>query len=165
MTNSEPDRDPIPVPVAYSNPNPGLVELTPAGLSPLAAAEDREQRRWNRTRTVRMVCTIINVICGLFAAVLAAHIVMVLGEANPASGVATFVRSWAGGVSLGLDGLFTPASAKTQVLLNSGLAALAWLAIGAVVTMLIRRFALPGPRRPLRYVALRRRVTDPTTPQ
>ena len=162
MTSFEPE----PVPVAYTRPDRGLVELTPVGQSPLLEAEEREQRRWNRTRTVRMVCTIITGICGLFAAVLAAHIIMVLGEANPANGVATFVRGWAGGVSLGLDGLFTPASAKPQVLLNSGLAALAWLALGAVVTMLIRRFGLPGPRRPLRYVALaRRRTTDPTLPQ
>lgn len=162
MTNFEPD----PIPVTPSNPNTGLVELTPAGRSSVAEAEDREQRRWNQTRTVRMVCTIITVSCSLFAAVLAAHIVMVLGEANPANGVAAFVRGWAGGVSLGLDGLFTPDSAKTQVLLNSGLAALAWLALGAVVTMLIRRFALPGPRRPLRHVMLsRRKVTDPTSPR
>jgi hypothetical protein len=156
MTSFEPD------PVAHSRPDPGLVELTPASQSPLLDAEEREQRRWNRCRAVRMVCTIINVICGLFAVVLAVHIVMVLGEANPANGVAVFVRGWAGGVSLGLDGLFTPASAKAQVLFNSGLAALAWLALGAVVTMLIRRFGLPGPRRPLRSVMLRRRVTDST---
>lgn len=161
MTSFEPD----PIPVAQSNPNPGLVELTPAGQSPLADAEDREQRRWSRTRTVRMTCTVITVICGVFAAVLAANIIMVLGEANSANGVASFVRGFAGGVSLGLDDLFTPGSEKTRVLLNDGLAALAWLALGAVVTMLIRRFALPGPRRPLRYVALsRRRVTDTTTP-
>lgn len=160
MTNFELE----PVPVAYPSPDPGLVELTTAGRSPLAEAEDREQRRWNRNRTVRMTCTTITVICGLFATVLAAHIVMVLGEANPANGVAAFVRGWAGGVSLGLDDLFTPASANTQVLLNSGLAALAWLALGAVVTALIRRFALPGPRRPLRYLTpQRRRITDPTS--
>jgi hypothetical protein len=166
MANFEPDPDPALVPVAHSNSNPGLVELTPTGRSPVHEAEDRERRRWNQTRTVRMVCTIITVICGLFAAVLAAHIVLVLGEANPANGVATFIRGWAGGVSLGLDDLFTPASLKAQVLFNSGLAALAWLALGAALTMLIRRFGLPGPRRPLRYVALaRRRVTDPTLPQ
>lgn len=160
MTSFEPD------PVAHQRQDPDLVELTPANQSPLLDAENREQRRWNQTRAVRMVCTIITVICGLFAAVLATHIVMILGEANPTNGVAAFVRGWAGGVSLGLDGLFTPDSLKTQVVLNSGLAALAWLALGAVVTMLIRRFALPGPRRPMRYVALtRRRVTNPTTPQ
>ncbi len=150
MTSYEPDPDRIPV--AYSNPNPGLVELTPAGLSPLAEAEDREQRRWNRTRTVRTVSSIVNISCGLFAAVLAAHIIMVLGEANPANGFASFVRGFAGGVSLGFDNLFTPTNAKMQVLFNDGLAALAWLGIAAVVTMLIRRFALPGPRRPVRLL-------------
>jgi hypothetical protein len=161
MTSVEPD----PVPVAYSRQDPGLVELTPAGISPLAEAEDREQRRWNRCRTVRMICTIITIITSLFAVVLAANIIMVLGEANPANGVASFVRGFAAAVSLGFDDLFTPANAKTQVLLNNGLAALVWLGVGAVVTMLIRRFALPGPRRPLRYVALRRRNTDPTLPR
>jgi hypothetical protein len=162
MTNFEPDPDPGPVPVAYATPNPGLVELTPAGTSPLAQAEDREQRRWNRTRAVRLICTIITIMTSLFAAVLAANIVMVLGEANPANGVASFVRSFADAVSLGFEDLFTPANAKLQVLLNDGLAALMWLGSGAVATMLIRRFALPGPRRPLRYVALRRQNTDPT---
>ncbi|HEU5475479.1 MAG TPA: hypothetical protein VFV67_32955 [Actinophytocola sp.] len=141
------------------------MELTPAGGSPLAEAEDREQRRWNRTRTVRASCTIITIICSLFAVVLAAHIVMVLGEANPTNGVASFVRGFAGGVSLGFDGLFTPANAKAQVLFNEGLAALVWLGLGVVVTMLIRRFALPGPRRPVRYVALRRSNTDSAAPR
>ena len=162
MTSFEPE----PVPVAHTRPDPGLVELAPVGQSPLLEAEEREQRRWNRTRMIGMVCTIITVISSLFAVVLAVHIVMVLGEANPANGVATFVRGWASGVSLGLTGLFTPTSAKAQVLFNSGLAAIAWLAIGAVLTMLIRRFGLPGPRRPVRFVALaRHRTTDPTLPQ
>jgi hypothetical protein len=165
MTNFEPDPDPGPVPVGYANPNPGLVELTPAGISPLAEAEGREQRRWNRTRAVWMICTIITILTSLFAVVLAANVVLVLGEANPANGVASFVRGFAAAVSLGFDTLFTPANAKTQVLLNDGLAALVWLGLGAVVTMLVRRFALPGPRRPLRYVALRRRTTDPSLPR
>jgi hypothetical protein len=165
MTNFEPDPDPGPVPVAYADPNPGLVELTPAGTSPLAQAEDREQRRWSQTRAVRLICTIITIITSVFAVVLAANVILVLGEANPANGFASFVRGFASGVSLGFDTLFTPANAKTRVLLNDGLAALVWLGLGAVVTMLIRRFALPGPRRPLRYVALRRRTTDPTLPR
>jgi hypothetical protein len=166
MTHFEPDPDPGPVPVAYADPKPGLVELTPAGISPLAEAEDREQRRWNQARAVRLICTIITIITSVFAVVLAANVIMVLGEANPANGFASFVRGFASAVSLGFDTLFTPANAKTQVLLNDGLAALVWLGLGAVVTMLIRRFALPGPRRPLRYVARPRRgYVDPTAPR
>ncbi|WP_207926956.1 hypothetical protein [Actinocrispum wychmicini] len=81
----------------------------------------------------------------MFAVVLVAHIIMVLGEANPANGVASFVRGFAAAVSLGFDGLFTPASVKAQVLLNYGSAAVVWLVFAVVVTALIRRFALPGP--------------------
>jgi hypothetical protein len=124
MTNFEPEADSNQdqIPIAYSSPNPGLVELTPAGLSPLAEAEDREQRRWwNRTRAVRAICTIINVVGGVFAVVLPAQIIMVLGEANPANGVASFVRGFAAAVvSLGFDNLFTPANAKLGVLSNDG---------------------------------------------
>lgn len=137
MTNREP----------YPNVEPGRVEPVPADRpSPQAEAQDRRQRRWDRARAVRMSCTVVNAVCGLFAVVLAAHIVMVMGEANPANGVATFVSGFAAAVSLGFDGLFTPASVKIAVLLNYGFAAIVWLALGAVVTALIRRFALPGPR-------------------
>jgi hypothetical protein len=165
MTHFEPH--PEPVPVAYARPDPGLVELTPTDrASPLADTEDREQRRWNRTGTVGMICLIINIIGGVFAVVLAANIIMVLGEANPANGTASFVRGFASAVSLGFDNLFTPDNAKTRVLFKDDLAALVWLGLTAVLTMLIRRFALPGPRRPLRYVALPRRgYVDPTAPR
>lgn len=113
-------------------------------------ALDRQRRRGTRTRMVRTVTTIVNVLCGLFAVVLVAHIVLVMGEANPANGVASFVRGFSSAVSLGFDDLFTPADVKFQVLLNYGFAAIAWLAFGAVVTTLIRRFALPNPRELVR---------------
>jgi hypothetical protein len=137
----------------YPNLEPGQVEPPPVvGPSPLAAPHnqtqgpDRPQRRSDRTRTVGIVCTVVNVLCGLFAVVLVAHVVMVLGEANPANGVASFVRGFSSAVSLGFDDLFTPADAKFQVLLNYGFAAVVWLAFRWVVTTLVRRFALPGPR-------------------
>jgi len=133
-------------PDGYPNENPGRVEPTAAMGPPV---EDPEQRRWDRLRKVRTANTIVRLVCGLFAVVLVAYIIMVLGEANPANGLATFTRGFAGAVSLGFDGLFTPDSAKAQVLLNYGCAALVWVALGAVVTYLIRRFALPGPRGPL----------------
>ncbi|WP_233159821.1 hypothetical protein [Actinophytocola xanthii] len=106
---------------------------------------------YTRIRTVNIVCTIINVITGMFAVVLGVHIVLVLGSANMANGFASFVDGWASGVNLGLSGLFTPDNAKLATFLNEGLAAIMWLAIGALLTYLIRRFALPGPRRVQRY--------------
>jgi hypothetical protein len=56
------------------------------------------------------------------------------------------VWGFSSAVSLGFDNLFTPAGVKVRVLLNDGFAALVWLALDAVVTTLIRRFALPSPR-------------------
>ena len=106
---------------------------------------------YRRIRTVGVVCTIITVITAMFAVVLGVHIVLVLGSANMANGFASFVDGWADGIRLGLTGLFTPGNAKVATLLNEGLAAILWLVIGGVLTYLIRRFALPGPRRLQRY--------------
>ncbi|GAB3445331.1 hypothetical protein [Actinophytocola sediminis] len=106
---------------------------------------------YRRIRTVNIVCTLINVVTVLFAIVLAVHIVLVLGSANMGNSFASFVDGWASGITLGLNGLFTPDNAKLATLLNEGLAALLWLAIGALLTYLIRRFALPGPGRVQRY--------------
>src|SRR2546430_13484040 len=117
-------------------PDPGLVELTPTGISPEAEAEDRERRRWNRARAVGLIRTIITIIGALFAVVLAAHIITVLGEANPTNGVASFVRGFASAVSLGFDNLFTPTNPKIAVLLNAAPAALTWLGLAPVLTML-----------------------------
>ena len=106
---------------------------------------------YRRIRTVGMVCTVITVITAVFAVVLGVHIVLVLGSANMTNGFASFVDGWADGIRLGLTGLFTPGNVKVATLLNEGLAAILWLAIGALLTYLIRRFALPGPRRLQRY--------------
>ncbi|MGW7535968.1 hypothetical protein [Amycolatopsis sp. NPDC054798] len=114
---------------------------------PLAAVPDRGRQRWERSRVVSVSCAVATALCGLFAAVLVAWIAMVLGGANPAGWVAGFVRDFAAAVSLGFDDLFTPANPKVRVLLNDGLAAVAWLGIRALATLLIRRFALPRPRR------------------
>lgn len=104
-----------------------------------------------KRRVVRTVCTVVSAITGAFALVLAVHIVLVIGEANPANGFASFVDDWASAVSLGLRDLFTPANPKVATFLNDGVAAIGWLAIGAVINYLIRRLALPGPRRQVRY--------------
>lgn len=124
----------------------------------MVAEEDVIDPRARRAHNVRVVCTIINVICGLFAVVLGVHIVLVLADANPANGFATLINGWSSAVSLGLRNLFTPDIEKLRVLLNDGMAALAWLLIGGVLTYLIRQFALPGPRADLRYRRIARRM-------
>src|SRR5690242_3233828 len=112
-----------------------------------------------RIRVVRTVCTIINLICGLFAVVLGLHIILVLADANQHNGFASFIDGWSSGVSLGLRDLFTPGNAKLATFLNDGMAAIGWLVIGAVLTYAIRQFALPGPRRAVSY-RYRRHVVE-----
>lgn len=110
------------------------------------AGHDTAHRQASRVRTVRMVTTGITFVCALFAVILAIQIILVLADANPANGVASFVEGFSGAVSLGFDGLFTPDSPKAAVLFNYGAAAIVWLLISAAATYLIRRFALAGPR-------------------
>ena len=54
-------------------------------------------------------------------------------------------------MALGLRDLFVPANEKVRTFLNDGIAAIAWLVIASLLTYLIRRFALPVPRRVSQY--------------
>jgi hypothetical protein len=142
------------------DPDRTRLDLSPAAEPPPPEAEVVEEPvveegisdpDHRRRRVVRTVCTVVSSITGAFALVLAVHIVLVVGEANPANGFASFVDEWASAVSLGLRDLFTPENLKVRTLLNDGVAAIGWLIIGGVVNYLIRRLALPGPRRLVRY--------------
>lgn len=139
------DRRPAGTP-AYVDPQPAYVDEQ--AVEQQEEIVDPDQRR---RRTVRIVCTVINVICGLFAVVLALHIILVIGSANQGNGFAQLINDWSGAVSLGLRDLFTPANVGMRTFLNDGLAAIAWLAIAALLTYLIRKFALPVPRRVAHY--------------
>jgi len=101
-----------------------------------------------RVKTVMVVCAVIDVVCLLFAIVLAVHIFLVIGGANAANGFAQMIEGWSAAVSLGLRDLFTPENLGARTLLNDGLAAVIWLVLRAVLTNLITRLALPvGQRR------------------
>ena len=102
---------------------------------------------YRRVRTVRTVCAVIDIVCWTFAIVLLVHIFLVITGANAGNGFFQFVAGWADGITLGLDGLFTPENASAATLLNEGLAALLWLIIGALLTNLITRVALPSGHR------------------
>ena len=54
-------------------------------------------------------------------------------DRRPSHGITAFFRSWADGLTLGLQGLFTSPSPVLQVVITYGLAAVGWLIIGAVV--------------------------------
>lgn len=122
--------------------------VEPPAVAEQQEVHDPDQRR---RRTVGIVCTVINVICGLFAVVLALHIILVIGSANMSNGFASMIDEWSAAVSLGLRDLFVPNNEMLRTFLNDGLAAVAWIVIASVLTYLIRRFALPVPRRVSHY--------------
>ncbi|NUT54340.1 MAG: hypothetical protein HOV94_44685 [Saccharothrix sp.] len=138
--------------MTYPNRDPRSADRpTEFAPSPYASQEEVVERGDGRVRAVRVVCAVIDVLCWLFAIVLAVHIFLVIGGANPATGFAQLIDSWSAGVSLGLRDLFTPANAGLRTLLNDGLAALLWLLIGAVLTNVIARIALPVRERRVWY--------------
>jgi hypothetical protein len=129
-------------------------ELPPRGdpaVEPLVEEQEVRDPDRRRRRTVGVVCTVINVVCGLFAAVLALHIVLVIGSANQGNGFAEFINEWSAAVSLGFRDLFVPDNEMVRTFLNDGLAAIVWLIIAGVLTHLVRKFALPVPRRVSQY--------------
>ncbi|GAA3869080.1 hypothetical protein GCM10022243_38270 [Saccharothrix violaceirubra] len=118
---------------------------------PVAHQEEVVERGDSRVRGVRVTCAVIDVVCWLFAIVLAVHVFLVVAGANPANGFAQLIDGWSAGVSLGLRDLFTPANDALRTLLNDGLAAVLWLLIGAGLTSLITRLALPAGERRVWY--------------
>jgi hypothetical protein len=102
---------------------------------------------YRKVRTVHTVCAVIDIVCWTFAIVLLVHIFLVVADANSTNGFFQFVAGWASGITLGLDGLFTPDSPKVAVLLNESLAAVLWLLIAMLLTSLITRLALPVDHR------------------
>ncbi|MFI5607188.1 hypothetical protein [Amycolatopsis sp. NPDC051903] len=101
----------------------------------------RAEVDWRRVREqgFSFVATVVRWIGLLFAAILVLHVIFVVGEANPANGIVSFVRNWADWLSLGFKDLFTPSDAKLRVLVNYGIAAIFWLVVSAIVAKILRR--------------------------
>ena len=138
-------------PARHRRPADRPTEFVPSGEPGYPREEEVVERGDGRVRAVRVVCALIDVLCWLFAIVLAIHIFLVIGGANPANGFAQLIDSWSAAVSLGLRDLFTPAHVGLRTLFNDGLAALLWLLIGAVLTNVISRIALPAHERRVWY--------------
>jgi hypothetical protein len=76
-----------------------------------------------------------------FALVLAVHVFLTMGDANPANGITTFFSTAADWFVLAFKNLFMPDDGKLRVLVNYGLAAVFWLIVSAVLSRLVRRLA------------------------
>ncbi|RRO15102.1 hypothetical protein EIL87_17655 [Saccharopolyspora rhizosphaerae] len=71
------------------------------------------------------------------AALLAIHVILTIGSANPDNGITQFVTSVADPLALGFQDLFTPEDPQLAVLLNYGIAAIFWLFITSIATKIL----------------------------
>jgi len=94
-----------------------------------------------RSGVVGVLATVARWIGLVFALILAVHVLLAMGDANPDNGITRFFATTADWVVLAFKNLFTPENAKLRVLVNYGLAALFWLVVSAVLSRLIRRLA------------------------
>jgi hypothetical protein len=93
----------------------------------------------SRSNVVGVVANVLRWIGILFALVLVVHVLLTVGEANPANGITRFFARVADPLALAFKNLFTPESASLRVLVNYGLAAVFWLVVSAVLSRLVRR--------------------------
>ena len=75
----------------------------------------------------------------IIAAIIIAHIVLVLIGANPANDIAHTLADWSGWLATWFDDLFEPTNEKLEIFINFGLAALFFLVIGGVLRTAIDR--------------------------
>ncbi|MDT7581500.1 MAG: hypothetical protein QOK35_2764 [Pseudonocardiales bacterium] len=90
-------------------------------------------------RAGNSVARVVRTIGYAIVAVLVLHIVLTLLQANPANVVAALIARLAATFDLGLSNLFLVGDPMLSVLLNYGVAALAWLLITALVVRLASR--------------------------
>jgi hypothetical protein len=101
----------------------------------------RPEFDWGKTRerAASALSGLVRWIGLVFAAFLVLHIIFVIGDANAANGIVSFVKGWAESLSLSFKNLFMPTDPKLSVLVNYGIAAIFWLVVSAIVAKVIRR--------------------------
>lgn len=71
--------------------------------------------------------------------ILVVRVLLTVGGANPANGIASFITTVSDPLAWGFKDLFTPGDAKLRVLVNYGVAAIFWLIVSSILAKLIRR--------------------------
>ncbi len=97
-----------------------------------------QTRTQPRVVVVDLLARVVSLMAALAALVLAGYVVFVVFGANPHNPIVSAVTGWADGLVLWFQDLFTPQDPKVRVLVNYGLAALAYLVAGRVAARVIR---------------------------
>jgi hypothetical protein len=91
-----------------------------------------------RTRRSSLISRVISAIFGVIALILILHIIFVMVGVNADNSLVRTLSDLAGTLAWGFKDLFSNANIKVQTFLNYGLAALVYLAVGAVLHRLFR---------------------------
>lgn len=91
-----------------------------------------------RTRNGSMLSRVVSAIFGVIAIILILHIFFVMIGANADNGIVRTLSDLAGTLAWGFKHLFSNANIKVETFLNYGLAAVVYLAVGAVLHRLFR---------------------------
>ncbi len=127
-------------PGAYGQPGPyqqpqGQYQADPYQQSP---GQYQQQGDGRRGEGARNLANTIHVVTGVIAAIFVLHIVFTVFGANESSGIVGFVYGAAQVFVLGFGDIFTPGDATLGVVLNYGLAAIVYLAIGRLIVRTLR---------------------------
>ncbi|CAL99625.1 hypothetical protein A8924_0671 [Saccharopolyspora erythraea NRRL 2338] len=116
-----------------------------AGTHEVGGGRRRRHRSFDaaraRVRVAGALIAVVRWIGTLAAALLALHVVLTLGGANPDNSIARFVADWAQPLALGFSDLFVPQDPQLAILLNYGIAALFWLVATSIAVRILRLIA------------------------
>lgn len=82
---------------------------------------------------------VIQTIAGIIAAIIIIGIVLVLIKANPSNDIVKFVHDIGAFFARPFRDLFPRSNPREDILINWGIAALAYLLVGAIIARLARR--------------------------
>lgn len=91
-----------------------------------------------RRRVCRVAEIVVRWVGALLSLLMVAHVVLVVGGANPDNAITRFVADWAKPLALGFSDLFTPADPILAVLVNYGIAAVFYLFVTSIAVRIIR---------------------------
>lgn len=139
-------------PARQDRPAPGTAR-TETGTAPAAApaetdpgrptGRDRRVRGAGRAalwrRAVELTASAVLTLSAVAAVTMALEITFKVFKANTGNAIVRFVGTWADWLSWEFRDLFTPADPRVEVLVNFGLAGIAYLVGGRLLARLIRK--------------------------
>ena len=104
-----------------------------------AAANAGSQFKSGAGSVAGILAMIVMVIVGIAAAILVLHIVFTMFNGNPKNNIVSDVKDYANSLAGPFKDLFSFQNPKTNTLVNYGIAAVVWVAVGRLVAMLLQR--------------------------